>query len=379
MGSSFRLCIWAKSFPGPVGGLQSFLAEFVQYLHEQGVDFVALTTKLTDVATSFAYPIIPASDHRKMRDEIRRSDLVYALGFNLFVVVLAHLNGKPIVWDHGDHDLVCPKGIAWNGQMCHYVPRICANCLGRDWEPVYVLGLPISLRIHRFVARFLPRVVHLFHSHQHLQKALESSPNLRGWHVVPRPVRHFCNPSFRDISRSPSRILFVGRLTSEKGCQILLEALRYLPGATLDVVGDGWYREELELVVGKFGIAERVTFHGELTGRPLQELWASCDVFVLPSLWVEPLGQVAAEAAAMGMSVVASDTVGATDFLGEGVLTFESGNIDDLVSKLSQVLQEGGDAPLRFQAHAMVSNLTWERIGPKYLAILKDVAELQRE
>src|SRR5690606_37311719 len=70
-----------------------------------------------------------------------------------------------------------------------------------------------------------------------------------------------------DIQRSNDRIVFVGRLVDHKNVHCLLNGFakvaRLHPTATLDIVGDGPLREELEALAIRLRIGERVNFHGE--------------------------------------------------------------------------------------------------------------------
>ena len=89
-------------------------------------------------------------------------------------------------------------------------------------------------------------------------------------------------------------ILYFGKLLLNKGVHVLLEAVRDLD-ARLLVVGFGDYREELERLS-----AGRATFTGPLEHRHLVHLIPLADITVVPSIFPEAFGMVAAEAAAGG-------------------------------------------------------------------------------
>ena len=91
-----------------------------------------------------------------------------------------------------------------------------------------------------------------------------------------------------------STILYFGKLLLNKGVHVLLEAVRDLDARVL-IVGFGDYREEIErLAVG------RATFTGPLEHRHLVHLIPLADITVVPSIFPEAFGMVAAEAAAGG-------------------------------------------------------------------------------
>jgi len=119
------------------------------------------------------------------------------------------------------------------------------------------------------------------------------------------------------------RILFVGRLIERKGLPYLIEALgglrQHLPAA-LDIVGTGSQQAALEQVAAERGVADVVRFLGRVSNSELARLYASCDVFVLPSIVdshgdTEGLGVVLLEAMSYGRPVVATDVGGIPDIV----------------------------------------------------------------
>jgi glycosyltransferase involved in cell wall biosynthesis len=89
-------------------------------------------------------------------------------------------------------------------------------------------------------------------------------------------------------------ILYFGKLLLNKGVHVLLDAVRDLDARVL-IVGFGDYREELERLS-----AGRATFTGPLEHRHLVHVIPLADITVVPSIFPEAFGMVAAEAAAGG-------------------------------------------------------------------------------
>lgn len=112
-------------------------------------------------------------------------------------------------------------------------------------------------------------------------------------------------------------ILFLGRLTSQKGCEYLIRAMHLLPShlnAKLIIVGDGWLRGDLEREVHSSGIGWRVKFTGFLPDSEMVQLLKSADVLVVPSVY-EPFGIVALEGMAAGVPVVVSNIDGLSEII----------------------------------------------------------------
>ncbi|MGG5808777.1 glycosyltransferase family 4 protein [Falsiroseomonas sp. CW058] len=102
-------------------------------------------------------------------------------------------------------------------------------------------------------------------------------------------------------------ILSVGGLIPRKGHDVLLRALGTLPDLdwTLTIAGgtrDPVHAEGLRALAGELGIAQRVTFAGEVDDAALKALWAGADLFALATHW-EGYGMAAAEALARGVPV----------------------------------------------------------------------------
>lgn len=103
----------------------------------------------------------------------------------------------------------------------------------------------------------------------------------------------------------PVRFLFVGRLVYYKGCKVLLEAFRQVRNAELVMVGSGPMEEELRELAARSEMEDRVHFLGNISDEKLEEAFAGCDVFVLPSIVrSEAFGLVQIEAMAYQKPVI---------------------------------------------------------------------------
>ena len=111
-------------------------------------------------------------------------------------------------------------------------------------------------------------------------------------------------------------LVFVGRLVSDKGCDLLLEALLLLGERgvrpSLTIVGTGPEEAFLRQHVCRYGLENKVVFAGKKTGSELARLLRDHRILVVPSRWKEPFGIVALEGIACGCLVIASSGGGAT-------------------------------------------------------------------
>lgn len=140
-------------------------------------------------------------------------------------------------------------------------------------------------------------------------------------------------------------VLFVGRLSREKGLRYLLDAmpdvLKGVPDALLVLVGEDFgILDKLKMQATQLGIHRKVRFIGPLFGSELLDAYGASDVFVLPSM-VEGFSVSLLEAIAMGKPIVATNTGAAPDLISDGVNGFlieprNKGQITEAVIRLCQ-------------------------------------------
>jgi glycosyltransferase involved in cell wall biosynthesis len=180
----------------------------------------------------------------------------------------------------------------------------------------------------------------------------------------------------RFFAEEAPTVVYVGKLSSEKGVRLLLEALKVLEARAV-VVGFGPAREELERAAGK-----DVLFTGALEHRHLAHLWPLATVSVMPSIFAEAFGMVAAEAAACGCPPLVARQSGMVEVAAgledeypaehRHLASFASGDARDLAEKLAAILalpdREWRDLSAAAR-RAAVENWSWERIAALLLSV----------
>lgn len=128
----------------------------------------------------------------------------------------------------------------------------------------------------------------------------------------------------------------LGRLTEQKGFDLLVRALPTLAGARLVLVGDGPERDSLERTARRLGVAQRLTITGWLDDATAH--LAEFDVFALPSRWEGmPLGIL--EAMHAGLPVVATDVGSVAEVVVDGSTGFviASEDLEALTDRLRRL------------------------------------------
>lgn len=158
-------------------------------------------------------------------------------------------------------------------------------------------------------------------------------------------------------------VLFVGRLSRDKGVHLLLEAIAALPGVKLRLAG-ARVDVDVEAEAARLGIAERVEVLGEIPHRELQPIYAGASLTVLPSLH-EGLGIVLLESLLVGRPVVGAATGGIRDIVHPRVGALAApGDAVSLAAALRETLARRFD-PAKLRAHALP--MTWEHNAPLLL------------
>jgi glycosyltransferase involved in cell wall biosynthesis len=166
-------------------------------------------------------------------------------------------------------------------------------------------------------------------------------------------------------------VVFYGKLIENKGVQVLLEALRGLDARAV-IVGFGDFREELE----RRARGLDALFTGPLEHRHLVHLLALADVAVVPSIFPEAFGMVAAEAAAAGCPPVVADHSGLAEIARGlekdypagcgGLASFPSGDAAALRDRIERLLALRGAEREALRAaarRAAVERWSWSSVA----------------
>jgi glycosyltransferase involved in cell wall biosynthesis len=170
-------------------------------------------------------------------------------------------------------------------------------------------------------------------------------------------------------------VVYFGKLIEQKGVQVLLEAMRGID-ARLVVVGFGPYRSTLEAMA-----PPRTLFTGALEHRHLVHLLPLADVTVVPSIFPEAFGMVAAEAAAAGSPPLVARHSGLAEVAAgleeeyperlRHLASFATGDAADLARKLEELLAlspADRDELRRAARQAVVDRWSWASVAQRLLA-----------
>lgn len=155
-------------------------------------------------------------------------------------------------------------------------------------------------------------------------------------------IPHFIDLKGREpVGGEGDGVVFVGRLSPEKGIATLLRAMKEIPDEKCTIVGEGPDRARLSLMVQDLGL-KNVHFKGAKYGKDLEREIAKARALIVPSESYEVFGLTALEAYAYGKPVIASRIGGLPEVVKEGETgyLFEPGYAIDLAEKISKMTAE---------------------------------------
>ena len=314
--SPSKILISSHAFAPSVGGIETvselLAREFVRLCHAVTV----VTQTADDQAAEPDYLIIRQPTVRQLFRAIKSCDVFWQNNLSLRTIWPALLLRKPIVITHQGSYCRQPDGF-------DIVQRIKHALVERT----------TSVAISRAVAA-------CFRTNST---------------VIPNPydARTFLQASL--AQERPFDLIFLGRLVTEKGIDLLLEALARLqeralfPGLT--IVGPGPERFAMEELAAKLGLGDQVIFAGPKRDAALAHLLQQHKILVTPSRYDEPFGVVALEGIACGCVAVGSAGGGLPEAIGPCGLIFPNGDVDALARTLEKLLRAPAERR-RLTAHA---------------------------
>jgi glycosyltransferase involved in cell wall biosynthesis len=250
------------------------------------------------------------SDYKSLRRQIRslKPDVVHI--HNTFPLIspsavhAAHAEGVPVVMTLHNFRLTCVNGLLFrDGGPCEL-------CVGRGpWSGVVhacyrgsraaSLTVAVGITAHRLLGTWTERVSSFIALTGFARTKLIEA-GLPAARIAVKP--NFVYPTDRPRTGAGKHVLYLGRLSPEKGVLLLLDAWT-ASSLPLVIAGDGPGRADLEAHATDLGGS--VTFLGNQPRDVCSELLREARMLVVPSLWYEGFPVVVAEAYAQGVPVVA--------------------------------------------------------------------------
>lgn len=354
------------------GGEDEVFAAECQLLQERGHSVIRYTESncRVDKMHRFAAARQAIWSHRTYRTLLRllkdkRPDVAHFHNTFLLISPSAYYACRkakvPVVQTLHNYRLICPAAIFFRAE------NICEDCLDKTppWKGIVyacyrnarlqTAAVVAMLTIHRWLRTWQNQVDQYIALTKFEQKKLIAGG-------IP-PEKIIVKPNF--ICGSPELpqeekeyILFVGRLSLEKGIRTLVRAWHFLQKIPLKIIGDGPLKEELEGLVKIMNI-QNVEFLGHRSHDEVMQFMKKAYCLVLPSEWYECFSMTIIEAFSCGIPVVASRLGAMCEIIEEGRtgLFFQPKDINELIAKVEwawehpdKIKEMGREARLEFEA-----------------------------
>lgn len=193
--------------------------------------------------------------------------------------------------------------------------------------------------------------------------------------VVHNAVEFKERPSYH-IDRQEKLILFLGRITIQKGPDYFLQAAKKVldvdPTVKFVFVGSGDMETQMIDLAAELGISKNVLFAGFMTGDDVNKAYCMADVYVMPSV-SEPFGITPLEAMRSGTPVIISRQSGVSEVVNH-VLKIDFWDVDDMASKmLALVHYRSLNKELKKHGSLEVKTFNWDVPAGKCLQAYKEV------
>lgn len=314
-----RILIYSPAFLPLLGGLEINTATLATELVKLGQEVVVVTRTPAGGADGLPYEVVRRPRPLELLRRVRWCDVLLQQNVSLRGLWPLALVRRP--WAVSHHSWYCRSDgrIAWQDRLKRFLLRRAA----------------VSIAVSRAVADDL------------------STPSV----VIGNPYRDALFRRLPGVERE-RELAFLGRLVSDKGVDLLLDALDLLARRGIEprltVIGEGPEAPRLHEQAERLGIASRVELVGSKTGDELVELLNRHRILVVPSRYHEPFGIVALEGIACGCVVVGSRGGGLAEAVGACGFTFPNGDVAGLAELLARLLADptmGQDRLAGAEAH----------------------------
>jgi glycosyltransferase involved in cell wall biosynthesis len=274
------------------------------------------------------------------------ADVIQLVGPVFLPLLMALWRRRPVVIEHHGYQAICPNGLLFYEPariICpgHFMAGRYDLCLRCNAATAGWLG-SLRMLLLTFLRRWMCGKADLNAPiTEHVSRRL-GLPNAQViYYGVPSPniERQAIDPL---PDSAPICFAYLGRLVTEKGLPLLLEAAARLKEQgyqfRLKFIGDGPERRRLQELATAKGLEQQVVFTGFLQGEALSNALQDVAAVVMPSICEETAGLAAMEQMIRGRLVIASDVGGLGEVVGEAGLKFPAGDVEALTSCLREVL-----------------------------------------
>lgn len=309
------------------------------------VDFNAPMSKIQTAKT--ALKMLYSFEAKKKFEQLIIDEKPDIVQLNIFqsqltcsIVDVAKKYHIPVVYTAHDLKSVCP-----NYQMLNH-GEVCERCLKGDYINCFKTGCMKDSKAKSLLAMMEAEVYKWKKTYQKMDLIITPSAfykkKIQEAAIAKCPVIHMTNflperTEYKNGSEQGEYFLYFGRLSREKGILTMIEAYAQAKvRKPLCIVGTGPVKKQIEQLIHKKRLENRVKLLGFKSGQELKDIVANALCVCLPSEWYENGPYSIMEAQAAGRPVIVSSNGGLPELVGNGVNGYivSPKDVDDLADKL---------------------------------------------
>ncbi|AGG67825.1 glycosyltransferase family 4 protein [Corynebacterium callunae] len=361
------LLCWRDTTHPQGGGSERYLERVGEYLASQGHEVIFRTAGHTD------------APRRSFRDGVRYSRS--GEKFSVYPKAWAAMTlGRLGIGTFAKVDVVVDtqNGIPFFGRFFSGKPTILLthHCHREQWP---VVG-PVLARVGWFLeSKVAPRA---YKNAPYVTVSAPSAEELSNLGVEPERIHIIRNgldlvpAHLPRLDRDGVHLITLSRLVPHKQIEHAMDVVAALDGVVLDVVGSGWWQEELVAYARELGVSDRVVFHGQVAEDHKHALLERATIHLMPSR-KEGWGLAVTEAAQHSVPTIGyRSSGGLRDSIDDdhtGILVDSKAQLIAITKKLLL------DAPLRAQlgsaAAQRASTYSWDTAGAQFEQLLLDLGK----
>ena len=329
-----KILISSHAFAPSIGGIETVSALLAEEFVRAGHEVRLVTQTEAEGLEAFSFPILRRPSLGQLRAALKWCDIFWQNNLSLRTLWPTLILRRPVVITHQGSYCRRPSGIDLAQRLKHAV-----------------IARASSVAISQAVADCF------------------RMPS----QVIPNPFDARLFAPGPPTAERPKDLIFVGRLVSEKGLDVLLQALARIGNSPrLTIVGGGPEEAAMKELKDRLGLSDRVVFAGPQRGADLVKFLQEHKILVVPSLYDEPFGIVALEGIACGCVVIGSSGGGLPEAIGPCGRTFPNGDVAALSSLIERLLRAPNECvKLSANAPTHLARFHPTRIAKVYLELFR--------
>lgn len=337
-----RILIYSPLFYPSIGGLETIVSILAHEFVRQGHDVKLVCSIRAKEPDTFPFEVYRRSNPYQLLKLTDWCDIFFQANVSLKGIWPLIIKRKPLAISHNGWYSRPSGRIGWQDRLKQQVARHAYN-----------------ISVSRAVA-----------DHLSSQSA-----------VIPNAYRDDIFFLMTEVPRN-KHLVFLGRLVSDKGADLLLDALAQLKSKglcpQLTIIGNGPEGDNLRRQAIDYKIDSQIEFAGQKTGIELTRLLNKHQVMVIPSRCNEGFGIVALEGIACGCVIVGSESGGLKDAIGPCGVVFSKGDVRALTEALFDILSdESALTAYRSRAEEHLAQHKIESVVKAYLQVFERAVESQ--